>query len=140
MKARCYDRNRDRFKDYGGRGITVCDEWRNSYESFAKWAKENGYSDDLTIDRINNDKGYSPDNCRFTTAKMQARNTRKIHADNSSGYRGVSRQSGSVGWRARIKADSGEIYIGSFKTALEAARAYDQYVIDNNLEHTINDC
>lgn len=78
MKQRCYDKNTNGYKDYGARGITVCEEWLK-YENFSKWAKENGYQDNLTIDRKDNSKGYSPDNCRWLTIKEQNRNKRYNH-------------------------------------------------------------
>lgn len=74
MKGRCYNPHDARYDRYGGRGITVCDEWLNDFSAFYKWALENGYADDLTIDRIDNDKGYSPNNCRWATAETQCRN------------------------------------------------------------------
>jgi len=76
MKARCNNVNSQAYKDYGGRGIKICDEW-NTFVSFRRWALENGYADDLSIDRINNDGDYEPSNCRWATRKEQSRNTRR---------------------------------------------------------------
>lgn len=74
MKDRCYNQNMPEYHNYGGRGITVCDEWLNDPSAFFKWSLENGYSDDLTIDRKDNDKGYSPENCQWSTFIEQQNN------------------------------------------------------------------
>lgn len=74
IKARCYNPNHKNYDRYGGRGICMCDEWKNSYESFHQWAMQNGYAAGLTVDRINNDLGYSPDNCRIVDRTAQANN------------------------------------------------------------------
>lgn len=77
IKTRCYNPNFHAFPLYGGRGITMCDEWRENFPAFRDWALAHGYSDELTIDRVDVDKGYSPDNCRWATYKAQANNTRR---------------------------------------------------------------
>lgn len=76
MKARCTNPHNSHFKYYGGRGISVCEEWQ-SFPAFYGWAMAHGYSEHLTIDRIDNDKGYSPDNCRWATDAQQRSNKRK---------------------------------------------------------------
>jgi hypothetical protein len=76
MRQRCYYEKNDNYKYYGGRGITVCDEWKNNFLNFYEWSMSHGYSDYLSIDRIDNDKGYSPDNCRWVDMNTQRRNRR----------------------------------------------------------------
>lgn len=74
MRHRCYNPKNHKYKSYGGRGITVCQEWKNSFEPFLKWAMANGYSNGVTIDRINVNGNYEPTNCRWVTSLEQARN------------------------------------------------------------------
>lgn len=76
MKTRCYNKHVNEYKNYGGRGIDVCSEWREDFMAFYNWAVNNGYKEGLTIDRVNVDGDYEPNNCRWVTKKQQANNRR----------------------------------------------------------------
>ena len=84
MLYRCFNKGHPCYQYYGGRGITVCDEWRNDYVAFRNWAMETGYDPDApfgkcTIDRIDNNGNYEPSNCRWVTMAVQSKNKRPIH-------------------------------------------------------------
>ena len=88
MKQRWTNKNHKSYHNYGGRGIDVCEEWANDYGAFEKWAKAAGYKKGLSIERINNNDGYKPDNCKWTTAREQCRNRRvnkKVYLISESG-------------------------------------------------------
>ena len=90
MKKRCYDPRVHNYPNYGGRGITMCAEWRDDFGKFYEWAVAHGYDKNApymqcTIDRIDNDRGYSPDNCRWADAKTQARNQRRWKVKENEG-------------------------------------------------------
>lgn len=85
MKERCYNSNSTNYQHYGGKKITICSEWLNSFQAFYDWAMENGYKDGLTIDRKNSDDGYSPQNCKWITQSENAtRANNKRWADTAS--------------------------------------------------------
>lgn len=79
IKQRCYNPNKPKYKNYGGRGITVCQEWQDDFMNFYNWAMANGYADNLTIDRIDVNGNYEPSNCRWITQKTQQNNRTNNH-------------------------------------------------------------
>ena len=122
IKQRCINTKHPRYNDYGGRGINICEGWLNDISSFINWAIENGYNESLTIDRIDNNKGYSPDNCRCVSYAMQATNT-NLRKDNTSGYRGVTKDIHN--WRSQIQIKGKQKFLGYFNTAEEASESYE---------------
>lgn len=78
MRDRCHNKKNKRYSSYGGRGIRVCEEWNSSFSKFKEWALSNGYTDELTIDRIDVDGNYCPENCRFVTRAENNRNRRCV--------------------------------------------------------------
>lgn len=136
MMNRVYNPKNKSFKDYGERGISVCERWKDINNFIEDMYLT--FEDGLTIDRINNDGNYEPSNCRWATKEIQARNRRAIQSNNHSGYKGVSWHKSTKRWISRIGINGKQIRIGFFDSHVEAAKAYDSYVIENNLEHTVN--
>lgn len=133
MKGRCYNRKDKKYPIYGARGITVCENWKKDFLNFRKWSLENGYTEKATIDRIDNDMGYSEDNCRWTTNHVQASNRRKPK-NNTTGYIGVYFEPNNVRkYRAGIRINKKYITIGFYFTPKEAVNARNNYIKDNNL-------
>ena len=132
IKRRTLNPKHKSYNNYGGRGITICEEWLD-IQNFYDWAMSNGYSDELSIDRIDNNKNYCPDNCRWATQTIQTRNQR-IYKNNKSGYKGVSYTKETGRNRALISVNKKLIHLGYFQTAVEGAIAYNNYIIENNLE------
>ena len=137
MVKRCTNPKNKDYKNYGAGGITVCEEWLN-VSNFVAWAEATypnieGY----TLDRIDNDKGYSPENCTWSDRTTQAINQR-IMKNNKSGYVGIYYYKKYNTWGANIRINKILKQIGSFKTKEEAIQARDNYIIENNLPHKLS--
>lgn len=113
MKTRCYNSSAPFYNHYGGRGIVVCDEWKTDFMSFYNWANQSNHIG-LTLDRINNDGNYEPDNCKWSTSKEQAINRRP--KGSKSGYRYIQWDKAVSKWRVQI----GKQYLGRFDTIEQA--------------------
>ena len=135
---RCYNPVNKGYKNYGARGIVVCEEWKNSFMAFRDWSLRNGYEPGLEIDRIDNDGPYSPENCRWVTSSVNGQNKRLIGPKNKSGFRGVCWDKKRNKWRANIKIMGKQIHLGRFPTPKLAAQAYNDFVIKNKTHHPLN--
>lgn len=126
------------FKSYGAKGITVCLEWAENPKEFIRWAKNNGYKRGLEIDRRDNSRGYSPDNCRWVTRAVNVNNVGTIKANNSSGYRGVHlRKDGKYMVQVRVTGHP-FLFKAGFKTATEAAQCRDAHCIIHEIDTPLN--
>ena len=137
MGYRCYSKTDENYKDYGGRGITVCKEWRANLLVFIDWAETNGYRPELQIDRENNDGNYCPENCRWVTPLVNVCNRRMLDS-NTSGYTGVSLHKRSSMFHATVSINNKIKYITSNKSAHMAALLRDDYIVENNLPNKLN--
>ncbi len=133
MRKRIYNPSNPNYPNYGGRGIKICKEWE-TYPPFKAWALSNGYSPSLSIDRVDNDGNYTPANCRWADKTTQARNTRILRKNNTSGYRGVTFFTRDRAWKAQITVGNLHINIGLYSSKVEAAKAYNKYIMENSLK------
>jgi len=117
---RCYNENRENYDRYGAKGIRVCEEWLNNFDSFLKWALENGYSDELNINRIDPTKNYEPSNCRWSNTFVQMQN-RGMLKNNKTGVTGVAYIESQGFYRTYITRDNIRKDLGKFST-LEGAK------------------
>jgi hypothetical protein len=130
IKQRCNNPKHPRYSSYGERGIKLCKEWEESFESFINWSNSNGYKDNLTLDRKDNNEGYNPNNCRWVTYGTQAINT-SIRKDNTTGYKGVSLdKKNNNRIRANIQIKGKIKFLGYFNTLEEASEAYEEAFLE----------
>lgn len=131
MKNRCFNKNNKAYIDYGGRGISICSEWNSNYSHFKEWSLNNGYKDGLTIDRKNNDLGYSPENCRWVDSFIQANNRRCIALKAGvSGIKGIhyAKRHKNKKWSVNITENKKKIFLGNYKTKEEALTVLNEYL------------
>ena len=121
MKQRCYNSNYDFYSAYGGRGIKVCDEWKDDFMQFYKDMGDVPF-EGAELDRINNDDDYKPSNCRWVSHEENANNRRKYH--NKTGYTGVTYKPHLNKYQAQLYKNKKFIYLGVYETAEEAHLAY----------------
>ena len=127
MKGRCYNCNNKSYKNYGGRGIKICDEWlgENGVVEFYKWSINNGYKKGLRIDRINNNGNYEPSNCRYVNASLSAQNER-TQINSTTGISGVWYRKDKKDYRVTISVNNKRKSCGCYKTLEEAKEARKQ--------------
>lgn len=123
MKQRCNNPKNKNYEKYGGRGIKICTEWLNDPKKFFDWAIKNGYKEGLSIDRIDVNGNYEPDNCRWTDSETQCLNQR-IRKDNKTGYKGIYYSEGV--YRVQIRRNKKRYYFGSYKTLPEAVKVLEE--------------
>ena len=134
MKQRCYNKKSTRYQNWGGRGIRVCVKWRDNFKAFYNWSINNGWRKGLTIDRIDNDGNYHPDNCRFVSQKINHSNKR-MRSDNKTGFVGVSFDKDTNKYRARIHIDGKYKHLGLFNTANEAVISISKATNKQEINH-----
>lgn len=121
IKQRCLNPNSQAHQNYGGAGITICDKWKDNFEAFLSDVG-NAPCSSASLDRIDNNKGYEPDNVRWVNHSVQSVN-RKIFKNNTSGYKGVNWHKKIKRWVASISINKKQIHLGSFKNIDDAIKA-----------------
>lgn len=141
---RCTNPNQKYYHNYGGKGITICDEWKKSFIKFYKYAsrlpnysdyrKTKNHSEKISIDRIDNTKGYEPGNIRWIKFKNQVYN-RGINKNNSTGYTGISMYKDR--FHAKVTMNRKQHHLGYFEKIEDAVIARNNFIKENNLPHKI---
>lgn len=121
MKGRCYNKNNKSYLNYGGKGVELCEEWKNDFISFYEWAINNGYDDSLTIDRIDPDKNYSPDNCQWLTKSENS-----LKANLQRDYKGF--------YKVKAISPDGEEYITDNKERFSREHGLDSSAVSKVLK------
>lgn len=130
MKSRCNNPNNPNYERYGAKGIKISEDW-NTYEKFKEWAIDNGYKEDLTLDRIDGKLGYTPLNCRWTTHSSQCIN--RDFPSGKSGFSGVTTRH-----IAQIRSEGKIIFYEEANSAEEAAYKRELFILENSLEYKRN--
>ena len=133
MKRRCCDPRRKAYPRYGGRGISVCEEWKSSMDTFIVWAESNGYKEGLTIDRIDNDGDYEPSNCRWVNRCVQSAN-KGVSTMNTVGYKGLQLYPNCSAWAVRLSHQCRHVQLGPFTKFEEAVDARNSYITKHELD------
>lgn len=132
MLRRCTDSKRKGYENYGGRGISICEQWMKDPTDFINVCLKKGWKKGLTIDRIDTDGNYEPDNIRFVSRHIQSTN-RRVLKNNTSGYTGIYWNNRQQKWFADININRKSKTIGRFTSKKDALDARNKYIIDNNL-------
>lgn len=131
MKLRCCCSTYRDYKRYGGKGIEICEEWLMDFIKFYNWSVNNGYQDDLTLDRINPNGNYTPENCRWTNRHIQNVNKNR-QKNNTSGVIGVNKHKNGR-YVSRIAINGKRVYLGYFESKEKAIKVRNEYILKNKL-------
>ena len=135
MRQRCYNQKHKYYLYYGGRGISICEEWLD-VKNFIEWA-ESTYVEGMSLDRIDNDGNYEPSNCRWADITTQSIN-KGVRKDNTSGFVGVHLDIKTQMWITQISYHNKIHNLGKFVSIEEAVQTRDNYIIENNLPHKLS--
>lgn len=135
MKSRCNNPKASNYKNYGAKGVKVCPEWEDSFQSFKTWALANGYSEELMLERSNGSLGYGPNNCMWASRTIQNSNRGKFQSSKRE-FIGVHLTNGR--YQARVQVNKKRVHIGMYDSEEAAASARDLYIKANNLPHQTN--